>query len=120
MNRDEKLNNIVGNYIQKRDQRSEISIMNFHREHLLMFLHRLQGFASNFSTSRSALLSHDMFLMVEAVTTVARADWIGGKGDEKECRGFAEYFDAYDKMVSGSVPLDQAASMCIELLTVSQ
>jgi hypothetical protein len=120
MSREEKLQEMVDNYIQKRDRANEMPVMEFHRKHLLLFVNRFCQFVGHFSTPSSSLLSHEMFLVIEAATTVARSDWAKSSTAEKErWSSFRRYFDAFDEMSSGILPLDRGAALCVESLTVA-
>jgi hypothetical protein len=120
MNREEKIQKMVANYIQKRNRSNESSTMEFHRKHLLLFLNRFCQFLARFETPSSSLLSHDIFLIVEAATIVAKSDWAkAGKADTGRCGLFSRYFDAFDDLASGLEPLDRGAALCVEALTLS-
>ncbi len=94
--------------------------MEFHRKHLLLFLNRLCQFLAHFPTPSSSLPSHDIFLVVEAATTVAKSDWARfGKPDTEGWESFSRYFDAFEQLASGLGPLDKGAALCVEALTMS-
>ncbi|MCX6902458.1 MAG: hypothetical protein NTW03_03030 [Verrucomicrobia bacterium] len=111
---------MADNYIEKRNRSNEMPVMEFHRKHLLLFLHRFRQFVAHFSTPSSSLLSHEIFLVIEAATTVARSDWTKlGMAETEPWSSFAKYFDAFDKMNSGLLPLDSGIALCLEALTVA-
>jgi hypothetical protein len=117
MDRDEKIQKMVENYIQKRDRSKEVRVMEFHRDHLLLFLNRFRQLSARFATPSSSLLSHDIFLVVEAATTVAKSDLDElGQADSEQRALFSKYFDAFDKLTSGLVPLGEGAARCVEAL----
>ncbi len=109
---------MVQNYRQKMSRSSdELTVMEFHRKHLLLFLGRFRQFLSRFATPSSSLLSHDIFLVVEAVTIVARSDWrLYGTADAESDNPFSRYFTAFDELVTGLGPLDRGAAACVEAL----
>ena len=106
MSRDDKIQAMVENYAKKRDQSVESPVMEFHRKHLVLFLNRFCQLLSRFGTPSSSLLSHEVFLVVEAATIVARSDWEkSGESDLNHYEAFAEYFSAFDELTTGLVPL---------------
>lgn len=117
MNREEKLKMMVENYIRKRDQSNAPSVMEFHRKHLFLFMNRFCQFIAHFKTPSSSLLSHEIFLVVEAVTIVAKSDWAKCENVyEDGCESFPKYFAAFDELASGLAPLDTTAAQCLEAL----
>ena len=109
---------MVVDYIYKRDQSNEVAIMEFHRRHLILFLRQFCQFLGFHETPSSRLLSHDFFLLVKAATIVAKSDWVKCEKADADCSGsFSNYFDAFDELVSGLVPLDKGAVLCLEALT---
>jgi hypothetical protein len=120
MTREEKIRNMMENYIQKRDRSKDITIMEFHRRHLLLFMNRFCQFLARFSTPSSSLLSHEIFLVVEAATLVAKTDWDKLGRGEMECGiSFTKYFAAFDQLAAGLGQLDKQAALCVESLTIS-
>jgi hypothetical protein len=120
MNRAEKIQTMIENYTRKRDQSGEIAIMEFHRNHLLLFMNRFRQLLARFATPSSSLLSHEIFLVVEAATVVAKADWETlGSGDAERDGSFSRYFDAFNDLTAGVGPLDQGAALCVEVLSRS-
>jgi len=94
--------------------------MEFHRRHLLLFMGRFRQFVLHFETPSSSLLSHEIFLIVEAATVVARSDWAVCEKDETELRAiFPSYFEAFDELRSGSVPLGRGATLCLDALSAA-
>ena len=117
MTREGKIRKMVENYTLKRDRGSEESIMEFHRKHLLLFVNRFCQLLAHFQTPSSSLLSHDIFLVVEAATIVAKSDWTRcEKKDAERFSSFPKYFDACDELASGLKPLGRCAACCIEAL----
>lgn len=108
------------NYLLKRDESNETSVMEFHRKHLLLFLNRFCQLLARFATPSSSLLSHDIFLVVETATIVAKSDWTKCEKSVTERYGFfSSYFDSFDDLASGLCPLDRAAALCVEVLRIS-
>src|SRR5215469_9202163 len=94
----QKIDWMVDNYIRKRNVTGK-PVMEFHREHLLLFLNRFFQFIAGFSTPSSSLLSHEIFLVVEAATIVAKSDWAKcDETDKEKYRCFQEYFAAFDTL----------------------
>jgi len=117
MNREDRIKMMVANYTKKRDQFNGGSVMKFHREHLLLFVNRFARFVAHFATPSSSLLSHDMFLLVEAATIVAKSDWEKCKNEDFACHDlFVKYFAAFDELAEGLGPLDRGAALCFEAL----
>ena len=110
---------MVQTYTEKRDQEKLLSLSEFHHKHLTLFLGRFRQFVSRFPTPSSSLLSHDIFLVLAAVTQVARSDLedessVGSIPEQV----FLNYFAAFDVLVSGLQPLDTAADACAQALIV--
>jgi hypothetical protein len=121
MSHEEKTQEMVQNYIQNRDQSGATDIMEFHRTHLWLFLNRFHQFLARFGTPSSALLSHEIFLVVEAATIVAKSDWAKCSESEKErFASFSTYFDAFNELTSGLEPLDRTTASCLEALTFTK
>ena len=80
-------------------------------------MNRFCQLLARFSTPSSSLLSHEIFLVVEAATTVAKSDWEKcGKSDtERQC-SISRYFQAFDVLASGLEPLDKQAALCVQAL----
>lgn len=117
MNREEKLQLMMSNYIQRKNLAVGIHVMEFHRKHLLLFLNRFRQLAARFATPSSSLLSHEIFLAVEAATIVARSDWEKLEEDDAaRYYSFSQYFTAFDELKKGIVPLNATAALCAELL----
>jgi hypothetical protein len=120
MNREEKVQQMVHNYLHKRDQSKEVSVMDFHQKHLLLFLNRFRQLLARFEAGSSSLLSHDIFLVVEAATIVAKSDWSKYESANINTDNtFREYFSAFDELAAGLGPLDRAAAACIEALEMA-
>ena len=117
MSRDKQTQKMVANYKRKRDLSGEVSVMEFHRRHLVLFMNRFLQLAAHFSTPTSAMLGHELFLAVDAATSVARDDWEkhGNTGDQLS-KQFAEYFTAFDQLRSGTIALGEGAARCINAL----
>ena len=97
---------MVENYTQRRDQSDGMPIMEFHRKRLLLFLNRFRQLLGHFKTPSSSLLSYDLFLVIEAVTIVAKSDWTKcGSAEAGGDVSFSEYFKEFDKLASGLDPL---------------
>jgi hypothetical protein len=117
LSREEKLKQMVENYTMKRDHSGNLSLMEFHRKHLVLFLNRFRQFLGRFRTPSSALLSHELFLVVEAATIVAKSDWVQhGALEANRNEGFSQYFKAFEELASGLAPLDETAAACLEAL----
>jgi hypothetical protein len=117
MNRNEKIDEMVKNYICKKNQIGESSVLEFHRKNLLIFLSRFLQFSSRFKTASSSLLSHEIFLVVEAATMVAKSDWEDSiNKDTKNYRLFCKYFEDFNRLKSGIIPLDEGAIQCLDIL----
>jgi len=92
--------------------------MEFHRKHLLLFLNRFSQLLARFSTPSSSLLSHEIFLVIEAATLVAKSDWVKCGTNEMERFGFfKKYFVCFDKLATGLGTIDRETSLCVEALT---
>ncbi len=120
MNRDEKIKEMVETYSRKRNLAGDVPVMEFHRKHLLLFMNRFCQLLARFATPSSSLLSHELFLIVEAATIVAKSDW--AKCDETNPTRralFSKYFDAFDQLAAGIEPLGRGAALCVEVLTNS-
>jgi hypothetical protein len=118
MNREKRIQTMVRNYTQKRDQGNQLAVMEFHRKHLLLFLNRFSQLLARFPTPSSSLLSHDIFLVVEAATIVAKSDWAKCEQAEVERYGFfSKYFDVFDGLATGLGPLDRMTTACVDALT---
>ena len=108
---------MVENYSRRRSLSSEIHVMDFHRKHLLLFLNRFRQLIARFSTPSSSLLSHEIFLIVEAATMVAKSDWEKlGNEEAAHYYNFAKYFDAFEELKKGLTSLESAAVSCAEAL----
>ena len=107
---------MVDNYLRKREG-AELPVMEFHKKHLLLFLNRFRQFLHRFATPSSSLLSHELFLVVEAATIVAKSDWLKhGNPNANSDDAFPKYFSAFDELRSGLEPLDRAAAACVQAL----
>jgi len=117
MNREARVEVMARDYAHNRDGANEVPVMDFHRTHLLLFLNRLSQFLAHFVTPSSSLLSHDMFLIVEAATRVARSDWENCRHkDQKRYAYFLKYFDAFGELAKGLEPLDRGTALCLDTL----
>jgi hypothetical protein len=118
MDREDKLRKMIENYAQRRSLAGEIHVMEFHRKHLLLFLNRFRQLIARFGTPSSSLLSHEIFLIVEAATMVAKSDW-EKLVDEDAARyySFSKYLDEFTKLKKGLTSLENAACSCVEALT---
>ena len=105
-------------YSRKRDQLGMTDIMVFHRKHLLLFMNRFLQFASVYPTPSSALLSHELFLVVEAATNVAKVDWERSiSSGTCICVRFADYFEGFALIRTGTASLIEGSKYCIAALS---
>lgn len=117
MNRESRLTQMMANYSKKREQLGQEYTLEFHRRHLALFMGRFLQFVGFYRTPTSALLSHDLFLVVEAATRVAKADWT--KLNDRTAPAFealGDYFEGFDRMRSGAVSLSEGALECVDAL----
>jgi len=118
MNHEDKRREMIKNYTLKKNQAADIHVMEFHRKHLLLFINRFRQLLDRFPSPSSSLLSHDIFLVVEAATTVAKSDWEKlGKEDAERYGSFSKYFDAFKNLSMGLAPLDISAAICVDALS---
>jgi hypothetical protein len=120
MTREEKIQMMVNNYVRKRDKDAGDLILEFHHKHLFLFVNRFHQLLARFSTPSSSLLSHEIFLVVEAATIVAKSDWMKCAGRDAELYVILpKYFSAFDELALGIGSLNKAAERCIQALTTS-
>lgn len=116
MDREEKTQKMIQTYIAKWDQAvQELFITEFYHKYLLLFLYRFRQFLAVVRAPSSSLLSHDVFLVLVAVTRVARSDLMD-HGTDASQQQFSEYFTAFAVLSAGLEPLDTAAAACAEAL----
>jgi hypothetical protein len=121
MNQEEKIKMMIVNYLKKKEQAKQLSDLEFHRKHLLLFLTRFQQLLARFSAPSSSLLSHDIFLVVKAATIVAKSDWERNRQEDSLLHNmFSAYFEAFDSLAAGIDPLEKSASKCAEFLMLAK
>ncbi len=105
------------NYAKRRDQSHASDVMEFHRKNLVIFMNRFGQLTAHFQTPSSSLINHEIFLAVEAASTVALDDWgkAQARGGTQEM-GFAEFFSLFEQMRTGAISLSKGAFDCIEAL----
>lgn len=115
--RSEKLPVMVENYINRVSQRGSEDLLKFHHRHLLSFINRCVQMVSLYRTPSSALFYHDVFLVLEAATTVLKKDLRDITDSESPIYfSLHEYINTYDLMRSGELSLSEGPTQCLMAL----
>lgn len=117
MSPDEKLEIMIANYARQKVANQGVSILEYHRERLLLHLNRLYGFAADSKTAPRLIHVNDFFLTLKAVTMVAKSDLDVCEQDDLLLPVFRQYFEAFDLLVQGGEPVGVAVQRCIAILT---
>lgn len=107
--RSSKLSRMVINYSKRCSEVPRASILAFHQDHIFLFVTRFHQFVSHYKTPSSSLLNHDLFLTIEAAVEVAKKDWLE---TSDRLYDFDPFFDAFEKLRSGEVPIYEGACVC--------
>lgn len=110
---------MMENYAQKRAGVMDSELIRFHIKHLELFLKRFSVFINHYKTPSSALFSNELFLVVEAASSIAKKDadnWGESSDDTGDLHRLNMYLLEFENLKSGTIDIASGVRKCLAAL----